>query len=117
MDLVVATPGVSTATLRPTLESESREEPLVIDRATRCGATTVDPTTATRLRVAVAPCAVSLHAADRVRRRSEQSVDGVIVCRRRCSPSDDRLERIFDCPVSVHTPTDEYSRRPRYSKR
>jgi len=46
MDLVVTTPGVSTATVRTALdsESESRDRLLVIDRATRCGSTTVDPT-------------------------------------------------------------------------
>ncbi|MEA1929930.1 MAG: hypothetical protein U9O06_00045 [Euryarchaeota archaeon] len=118
MDLVVTTPGVSTPALRPALESEPREGLLVIDRATRCGTTAVDPTTASRLRLAVAPCAVSLHAADRAQRRVDQSVDGVIVCQSRSdSPSDDRLETRFDCPVSVHTPTGEHSRRPRYSKR
>ncbi len=117
MDLVVTTPGVSTATLRPALESESRDGLLVIDRATRCGATTVDPTTASQLRLAVAPCAVSLHAADRVRRCLEQPVDGVIVCRGRRSPSESRLDDRFDCPVSIHTPNGDHSRRPRYSKR
>jgi len=126
MDLVVTTPGVSTATLRPTLESESRDGLLVIDRATRCGSTAVDPTGASRLRLAVSPCAVSLHAADRFRKRlaggqslsKRRSVDGVIVCQSRSDlPSDDRLERRFDCPVSVHTPTGEQGRRPRYSDR
>ena len=121
MDLVVTTPGVSTAVLRPPLESESREGPLVIDRATRCGSTTVDPTTASRLRLAVAPCAVSLHAADRVRRRLEQSVDGVIVCRGHRSPSgsrlDERFDERFDCPVSIHTSNGDHVRRPRYSMR
>jgi len=126
MDLVVTTPGVSTTTLRPALESESREGLLVIDRATRCGSTAVDPTGASRLRLAVNPCAVSLHAADRFRKRlasgqsiaGSLSIDGVIVCQGQSnSPPEDRLAGRFDCPVSVHTPNGEHSRRPRYSKR
>jgi|AntRauTorcE11898_2_1112593.scaffolds.fasta_scaffold00022_32 hypothetical protein len=126
MDLVVTTPGVSTTTLRPALESESREWLLVIDRATRCGSTTVDPTSASRLRLAVAPCAVSLHAADRFRKRLASgqsiagglSIDGVIVCQGQSnSPSDGRLEGRFDCPVSVHTPNGENILHPRYSDR
>ena len=106
MDLVVTTPGVSTTTVRSALESEPREQLLVIDRSTRCGSTTVDPTTAVRLRVAVAPCAVSLHAADRFCKRFSggHPVDGVICCqRRRVSTPKTRLEARFDCPVSVHT--------------
>jgi len=105
MDLVVTTPGVSTDSLRPALESEPRDGLLVVDRATRCGMTAVDPTNTTRLRLAVAPCAVSLHAADRFRGRlaDGESVDGVLVSQREAmSASDGRLEARFDCPVSVH---------------
>lgn len=123
MDLVVTTPGVSTEGLRPTLESESSERLLVIDRVTRCGATTVDPTSAARLRVAVAPCAVSLHAAERFLHglaagqsgAEHQSVDGVIVCReQQQSPPAGRLKSRFDCPVSIHTTASDPEYHPRY---
>ena len=120
MDLVVTTPGVSTDILRPALESESGERLLVIDRATRCGSTTVDPTGASRLRLAVAPCAVSLHAGDRVRDRflGSHSVDAIIVCRESCGlPSDGQLEARFDCPVSVHVVSEESDCGLRYCKR
>ncbi|MFW6320205.1 MAG: hypothetical protein ACOC0Z_00010 [Halohasta sp.] len=98
MDLVVTTPGVSTAPLRAAIQD--RGELLVFDRARRCGTTAVDPAEADRLRVAVVPCAVSLHAADRLRRRFERetggegriSVDGVIVAPAQSGSAADRFD-------------------------
>jgi hypothetical protein len=103
MDLVVITPGVETARLRTELGSASTADPqLAFDRTTRCGSTTVDPTQATRLRLAVVPCSVSLHAADRFRDRlaDGQSVDGVIVSGQQ-GESTHRLADRFDCPVTI----------------
>ena len=131
MDLVVTTPGVSTATVRTALdsESESRDRLLVIDRATRCGSTTVDPTDASRLRVAVAPCAVSLHSAERFCARfadgqslagpsaaGNHPVDGIVVCQQGGASTEGRLESRFDCPVSA-LPVGDGLRRGRYCER
>jgi hypothetical protein len=105
MDLVVTTPGVKTTPLRAALDPSPQAALLVFDRSTRCGSTTVDPTLAVRIRLAVAPCAVSLHAADRVRRRlaaTGQSVDSVVVsCDRLGSNIRNWLSDRFGCPVSV----------------
>lgn len=132
MDLVVTTPGVPTTTVRTALESESRDRLLVIDRATRCGSTRVDPTTARRLRVAVVPCAVSLHAADRFCARfaashtldesrpvdGSHTLDGIVVCQRRGSSAPaERLETRFDCPVSPLTVGVDREGRGRYCER
>jgi len=104
MDLVVAAPGVETAQLRAELGSTPpSDRRLIVDRVTRCGSTTVDPTQATRLRLAVVPCAVSLHAADRFRDRLDggQSVDSILVREGwGGSTATRRLADRFDCPVT-----------------
>ncbi|ATW86956.1 hypothetical protein halTADL_0134 [Halohasta litchfieldiae] len=120
MDLVVTTPGVETAQLRAELGSASTSDcQLVVERATRCGSTAVDPIHATRLRLAVVPCGVSLHAADRFRERlaGGQSVDGLIVRGgQRGSTVKRRLADRFNCPVTV-TSGRKRGRRQYYSKR
>jgi len=80
MDLVVAAPGVPTERLRSALESD-HDGLLLVDRLTRCGVPTAEPAAADRLRVAVAPCRSSLHAADRFRRRLPVGVgvDAVLI--------------------------------------
>ena len=118
MDLVVTTPGVETAQLRAELGSASTtDRQLVVERATRCGSTAVDPTHAARLRLAVVPCGVSLHAADRFCEQlaGGQSVDGVIVPDKE-GGSTHRLEDRFDCPVTVCN-AGKRGRRQYYSKR
>lgn len=116
MDLVITTPGVNTALLRTGLDSSRQAALLVFDRATRCGSTTVDPTLAVRIRLAVSPCAVSLHAATRVRRRLGaigQSVDGVVVSRRSLgSQAKKQLTEWFDCSVSVCSADEDSTDQP-----
>jgi len=106
MDLVVTTPGVETTRLQTHFDSEREAQFRTIARATRCGSLAVDPTLADRVRIAVAPCAVSLHAADRLCTRLAEchhSVDGIIVCetRQESTLTDDRISAVFDDTVSV----------------
>lgn len=106
MDLVVTTPGVETIRLRTHLDSEPETQLRIITRATRCGSIPVDPMLSDRVRIAVAPCAVSLHAADRLRTwlaECHHPVDGIIICetRQESTLTDDRITAVFDDTVSV----------------
>ncbi|WP_253736827.1 hypothetical protein [Halohasta salina] len=101
MDLVVAAPGVSTGRLSETLGSDGHSL-LFVDRLTRCGVPTADPTTADRLRVAVTPCVSALHAADRFRRRlpAGVGVDAVLVVGAGRQSVAAWADGRFGCPVS-----------------
>lgn len=100
MDLVVAAPGVSTGRLSDTLRSDCSGL-LFVDRLTRCGLPTAEPATAVRLRVAVAPCVSSLHAADRFRRRLPAGVDidAVLVAGGGRQSVETWADGRFGCPV------------------
>lgn len=106
MDLLVTTPGVETTRLRTHLDSEPEAQLRIIARATRCGSIPVDPMLSDRVRIAVTPCAVSLHAANRLCSRLAEChhpVDGIIICetRQESTLTDDRISAVFDGTVSV----------------
>ena len=101
MDLVVATPGVSTDQLRDAL-SDDCGGLLFVDRLTRCGVPTAEPAAADRLRLAVEACGSALHAADRFRRRLPAGigVDAVLVAGAGRRTVDAWADSRFACPVS-----------------